>query len=81
MTAEARLQYRHRFTEGKRHHGKYNGFFRKAIRFARCHMQPGEVKFMYHLSDDKTHDLSFVHQVLEDIFRWEVSLRNCCDKE
>ena len=31
-------------------------------------MQPGEVKFVYHLSDDTTHDPSFVQQVLEDIF-------------
>ena len=36
-------------------------------------MQPGEVKFVYHLSDDTTHDPSFVQQVLEDIFdRWEI---------
>ena len=33
----------------------------------------GEVKFVYHLSDDTTHDPSFVQQVLEDIFdRWEI---------
>ena len=31
-------------------------------------VQPGENKFVYHLSDDTTHDPSFVHQVLEDIF-------------
>ena len=31
-------------------------------------MQPGEIKFAYHLSDDIPHDLSFVHQVLEDVF-------------
>ena len=36
-------------------------------------VQPGEVKFIYHLSDDITHDPSFVQQVLEDIFdRWEI---------
>ena len=36
-------------------------------------VQPGEVKFVYHLSDDRTHDPSFVQQVLEDIFdRWEI---------
>ena len=36
-------------------------------------VQPGEVKFVYHLSDDTTHDPSFVQQVLEDIFdRWEI---------
>ena len=36
-------------------------------------VQPGEVKFIYHLSDDTTHDPSFVQQVLEDIFdRWEI---------
>ena len=31
-------------------------------------VQPGEVKFVYHLSDDTTHDPSFVQQVLEDVF-------------
>ena len=31
-------------------------------------MKPGEVKVVYHLSDDATHDPSFVQQVLEDIF-------------
>ena len=31
-------------------------------------VQPGEIKFVYHLSDDTTHHLSFVHQVLEGIF-------------
>ena len=36
-------------------------------------VQPNEVKFVYHLSDDTTHDPSFVQQVLEDIFdRWEI---------
>ena len=36
-------------------------------------VQHGEVKFVYHLSDDTTHDPSFVQQVLEDIFdRWEI---------
>ena len=36
-------------------------------------VQPGEVKFVYHLSDDTTHDPSFVQQVLEDIFdHWEI---------
>ena len=36
-------------------------------------VQPSEVKFVYHLSDDTTHDPSFVQQVLEDIFdRWEI---------
>ena len=36
-------------------------------------MEPGEVKFVYHLSDDATHDLSFVQEVLEDIFgRWKI---------
>ena len=36
-------------------------------------VQPGEVKFVHHLSDDTTHDSSFVQQVLEDIFdRWEI---------
>ena len=36
-------------------------------------MEPGEVKFVYHLSDDATHDPSFVQQVLEDIFgRWKI---------
>ena len=35
--------------------------------------QPGKVKFVYHLSDDTSHDPSFVQQVLEDIFdRWEI---------
>ena len=28
-------------------------------------VQPGEVKFVYHLNDDTTHDPSFVQQVLE----------------
>ena len=31
-------------------------------------VQPNEVKFVYHLSDDTTHDPSFVQQVLENIF-------------
>ena len=36
-------------------------------------MQPNEVKFVYHLSDDTTHDPSFVQQVLGNIFdRWEI---------
>ena len=36
-------------------------------------MQPGEVKFVYHLSDDTTHDPSFAQQLLEDMFnRWEI---------
>ena len=36
-------------------------------------VQPSEVKFAYHLSDDATHDSSFVQQVLEDTFdRWEI---------
>ena len=36
-------------------------------------VQPGEVKFVYHLSDGTNHDPSFVQQVLEDIFdRWEI---------
>ena len=36
-------------------------------------VEPGENKFVYHLSDDTTHDPSFVYQVLEDIFeRWEI---------
>ena len=36
-------------------------------------VQPAEVKFVYHLSDDATHDTSFMQQVLEDIFdRWEI---------
>ena len=38
-------------------------------------VEPGENKFVYHLSDDTTHDPCFVHEVLEDIFdRW--SIRN-----
>ena len=37
-------------------------------------VQPSEVKFVYHLNDDTTHDPSFVQQVLEDISgRWEIS--------
>ena len=40
-------------------------------------MHPGEVNFIYHLSDDTTHDPSFVHQVLENIFdRWEIRDEN-----
>ena len=36
-------------------------------------VHPGEVNFIYHLSDDTTHDPSFVQQVLENIFdRWEI---------
>ena len=36
-------------------------------------VHPGEVKFIYHLSDDTTHDPSFAHQVAEDIFDlWEI---------
>lgn len=36
-------------------------------------VEPGENKFVYHLSDDTTHDPSFVFEVLEDIFdRWEI---------
>ena len=31
-------------------------------------VEPGENKFVYHLSDDTNHDPCFVHQVLEDIF-------------
>ena len=31
-------------------------------------VQPSEVKFVYHLSDDTTHDPSFVQQVLGNIF-------------
>ena len=36
-------------------------------------VEPGENKFVYHLSEGKTHDACFVHQVLEDIFdRWGI---------
>ena len=36
-------------------------------------VEPGENKFVYHFSDDTTHDPCFVHQVLEDIFdRWDI---------
>ena len=36
-------------------------------------VRPGEVKFAYHLSDDATHNPSFVQKELEDIFnRWEI---------
>ena len=36
-------------------------------------VQPGDNTFVYHLSDDTTHDPSFVHHVLEEIFyRWNI---------
>ena len=36
-------------------------------------VQPGDNKFVYHLNDNTSHDSSFVHQVLEDIFdRWNI---------
>ena len=31
-------------------------------------IEPGETKYVYHLSDDATHDATFVHFALEDIF-------------
>ena len=31
-------------------------------------IEPGETKYVYHLSDDTTHDATFVHFALEDIF-------------
>ena len=35
--------------------------------------QPGDNKFVHHVSDDTIHDLSFVRQVLKDIFdRWNI---------
>ena len=34
---------------------------------------PGENKYVYHLSDDKRHDATFVHEVLVDIFeKWGI---------
>ena len=45
-------------------------------------MQPGEIKFVYHLSDDTTQGPSFVQQVLEDIFdRWEIRDENYSSKK
>ena len=36
-------------------------------------VEPGEKKYVYHLSDDTNHDPIFVNEVLEDIFeRWEI---------
>ena len=36
-------------------------------------LEPEENKFVYHLSDDTTHDSCFVHQALEDTFaRWGI---------
>ena len=35
--------------------------------------QPGDNKFVHHVSDDTIHNLSFVRQVLKDIFdRWNI---------
>ena len=48
-------------------------FWGKQYAFHCTIVQPGEVKFVYDLSDDTTHDPSFVQQVQEDIFdRWEI---------
>ena len=36
-------------------------------------VEPGEKKYVYHLSDDTNHDPTFVNEVLEDIFkRWNI---------
>ena len=36
-------------------------------------VQPGDNKFVYHLSDDTTHDPILFHQILDDIFdRWNI---------
>ena len=36
-------------------------------------VEPGDTKYVYHMSDDTTHDASFVHEVLEDIFiKWDI---------
>ena len=35
--------------------------------------EPGEQKYVYHLSDDTVHDPTFVNEILADIFRrWNI---------
>ena len=36
-------------------------------------VQPGDTKYVYHMSDDTTHNASFFHEVLEDLFiKWGI---------
>ena len=37
-------------------------------------VEPGESKYVYHLSDDRNHNPMFVNDVLNDIFKlWEIN--------